>query len=89
MARTTLRMRHWLAVFILVAAIFLLGTLGAAAQGGLELKGNLNANDTEREEGYFALAQDTVLMARPGSPEHQWLKAHAGRTVRLVVEPAR
>jgi len=30
-----------------------------------------------------------VLMVRPGSPEHQWLKAHAGQTVRLIVEPAR
>ena len=82
-------MRHWLSLLILVAAIFFLGSLGTHAQNGLELKGNLNANDTEREEGYFALAQDTVLMVRPGSPEHQWLKAHAGETVRLVVEPAR
>lgn len=63
-------------------------SLGAGAQAGLELKGHLNANDTEREEGYFALAQDTVLMVRPGSPEHQWLKAHSGQTVRIVVEPA-
>jgi hypothetical protein len=82
-------MRHWLSIFILVAAIFFLGSLGVRAQNGIELKGNLNANDTEREEGYFALAQDTVLMVRPGSPEHQWLKAHAGQTVRLIVEPAR
>lgn len=82
-------MRHWLSFFILVAAIFVLGSLGARAQAGLEFKGPLNANDTEREEGYFAVAQDTVLMVRPGSPEHQWLKAHAGQTVRIVVEPAR
>ena len=81
-------MRHWLSIFILVAAVFFLGSLGADAQTGLELRGNLNANDTEREEGYFALAQDTVLMVRPGSPEHQWLKAHAGQQVRIIVEPA-
>ena len=80
-------MRHWFSIFILVAAIFFLGSLSTDAQNGIELKGNLNANDTEREEGYFALAQDTVLMVRPGSPAHQWLKAHAGRKVRLVVEP--
>jgi hypothetical protein len=82
-------MRHWFSLIILVAAIFFLGSLGARAQSGLELQGSLNANDTEREEGYFALAQDTVLMVRPGSPEHQWLKAHAGQTVRIVVSPAR
>ncbi len=82
-------MRHWLWLVILVGALFFLGNLGVRAQNGIELKGNLNANDTEREEGYFALAQDTVLMVRPGSPAHQWLKAHAGQTVRLVVEPER
>lgn len=82
-------MRHWLSIFILVAAVFILGSLSAGAQSGIEINGNLNANDTEREEGYFALAQDTVLMVRPGSPEHQWLKAHAGQQVRIVVEPAR
>jgi hypothetical protein len=80
-------MSRWLSLFILIAAIVFLGSLGVGAQDGLELKGPLNANDTEREEGYFALAQDTVLMVRPGSAEHRWLKAHAGQTVRLVVEP--
>lgn len=80
-------MRHWLSIFLLVAAVFFLGNL--SAQSGLQISGNLNANDTEREEGYFALAQDTVLMVRPGSPEHLWLKAHAGQQVKIVVEPAR
>jgi hypothetical protein len=81
-------MRHWLSAFMLIAALVFLGSLGIRAHSGLELRGNLNANDTEREEGYFALAQDTVLMVRPGTPEHQWLKAHAGQTVRIIVEPA-
>ena len=81
-------MRHWFSLFILVVAILILGTFGLRAQSGLELTGYLNANDTEREEGYFAVAQDTVLMVRPGSPEHQWLKRHAGQTVRIIVEPA-
>jgi hypothetical protein len=80
-------MRHWLSIFLLMAAVFFLGNL--SAQSGLQISGSLNANDTEREEGYFALAQDTVLMVRPGSPEHQWLKAHAGQQVKIVVEPAR
>jgi hypothetical protein len=81
-------MRQWLSLLILVAAILFLGALGLRAQDGLELKGNLAANDTERDEGYFSLAQDTMLMVRPGTPEHQWLKEHAGQTVRIVVEPA-
>ena len=61
-------MRHWLSLFILVAAIMFLGSLGVGAQDGLELKGHLKANDTEREEGYFALADDTVWMVRPARP---------------------
>ena len=81
-------MRHWLSFFLLVAAIMFLGSFGVGAHDGLDLTGHLNANDTEREEGYFALDQDTVLLVRPGSAEHRWLKAHAGQTVRLVVEPA-
>jgi hypothetical protein len=63
-------MRHWFSIFVLVAAIFFLGSLRTRAQTGIELKGN------------------TVLMVRPGSPEHQWLKSHAGQQVRIVVEPA-
>ena len=81
-------MRQRLSLFILVVAIMVIGKLAIGAYDGLELKGNLNANDIEREEGYFALAEDTVLMVRPGSAEHRWLKEHAGQTVRLVVEPA-
>jgi hypothetical protein len=81
-------MARWLWVLMLVAVVVVLGSLGADAQSGIELRGNLSANDTEREEGYFALAQDTVLMVRPGSEAHKWLKQHSGQTVRIVVEPA-
>ena len=69
-------------------AALLVGSLGVAAQDGAELRGLLNANETERNEGYFSVAQDTAIMVRPGSPMHQWLKDHAGQTVRIVIEPA-
>ncbi len=77
-------MRRWL-VFVLAA--ILIATFGVRAYNGIELRGNLTANDTEKQEGYFAIAQDTVLMVRPGSELHTWLKAHAGQNVRLLVEP--
>jgi hypothetical protein len=73
-------------VFILLALVAM--TLAVRANGGIELRGNLSANETEVQEGYFAVAQDTVLMVRPGSPMHQWLKEHQGQTVRILVEPA-
>jgi hypothetical protein len=66
----------------------MVATFGARANDGIEVRGSLSANETEREEGYFAIAQDTVLMVRPGSPAHQWLKQNSGRTVRVVIEPA-
>ena len=73
---------------VLILVGFLVMTLAVRANGGIELRGNLSANETEMQEGYFAVAQDTVLMVRPGSPLHQWLKDHQGQTVRVVVEPA-
>ena len=74
-------------VVVLVVAIVMMA-LGLRAQSGIEFRGNLTANDTEMQEGYFAVAQDTVLMVRPGSQLHNWLKQHSGQTVRIVVEPA-
>jgi hypothetical protein len=73
-------------VWVLLAVLIM--TFGVRANGGIELRGHLNANETEMQEGYFAVAQDTVLMVRPGSSLHQWLKDHHGQTVRIVVEPA-
>lgn len=75
------------AMAIVVLAL-LAATFGVRASGGFEVRGHLSANETELQEGYFAVAQDTVLMVRPGSELHRWLKAHAGQPVRVLVEPA-
>lgn len=74
-------------VLILIAAVIVM-TMALRAQSGIELRGRLSANETEMQEGYFAVAQDTVLMVRPGSQLHAWLKEHSGQMVRVVVEPA-
>ena len=73
---------------VLVLIALLVMTFALRANGGIELRGHLSANETEVQEGYFAVAQDTVLMVRPGSPLHQWLKEHQGQVVRVLVEPA-
>lgn len=72
----------------LVLFALLLMTFALRANGGIELRGHLSANETEMQEGYFAVAQDTVLMVRPGSPLHEWLKQNQGKIVRVLVEPA-
>lgn len=74
-----------LAVVLLALLVM---TFAVRANGGIELRGHLSANDAEVQEGYFAVAQDTVLMVRPGSELHEWLKRHQGQNVRIVVEPA-
>jgi hypothetical protein len=78
-------MRRWL-LFVLV--VVMAATLGLQAGRGIELRGTLSANDMEKEEGYFAIAEDTMIMVRPGSEFHHWLRRHAGQTVRIVIEPA-
>lgn len=78
-------MRRWVLIIVLAVALL---TVGVQAFSGFEIRGHLTANETEMQEGYFAVAQDTVLMVRPGSELHLWLKAHAGQDVRIVVEPA-
>lgn len=72
----------------LILFALLVMTFAVRANGGIELRGHLSANDTEMQEGYFAIAQDTVLMVRPGSELHQWLKRHQGQPVRVLIEPA-
>lgn len=76
----------WRRFLVVVLAVIAM-TLAVRAGNGFEIRGPLTANDTEIQEGYFAIAQDTVLMVRPGSELHRWLQAHAGQTVRIVVEP--
>ena len=73
---------------VLIVLAIIIMTFAVRANAGFELRGQLSANETELQEGYFAVAQDTVLMVRPGSQLHQWLKEHQGQMVRIVVEPA-
>jgi hypothetical protein len=79
-------MRNWRILLIAIG----LASAGfvAGAHSGIELRGELSASETEAEEGYFAIAADTTLVVRPGSPMHHWLRERAGQRIRLVVEPA-
>jgi hypothetical protein len=66
----------------------LLFGLGVAAQEGFVLTGRLSATDQEADEGYFAIDQQTMLVVKPGSELHAFLRGQAGKRVRIVVEPA-
>jgi hypothetical protein len=76
----------------LVVLVTLMGTLllglSVAAQEAFSLAGRLSATDQEADEGYFAIDQETMLVVKPGSQLHAYLKGQAGKRVRITVEPA-
>jgi hypothetical protein len=75
----------------LLMLITLLGTLlvglSVAAQDGFVMSGRLSATDQEADEGYFAIDQQTMIVVKPGSDLHSFLRGQSGRRVRITVEP--
>jgi hypothetical protein len=67
---------------------YLLAIAWLAAQEGFVLTGRLSATDQEADEGYFAIDQQTMVVAKPGSELHAYLRGQAGKRVRLTVTPA-
>jgi hypothetical protein len=76
-----------LAVLVTLIVTLLLGW-GVAAQEGFSLIGRLSATDQEADEGYFAIDQQTMIVVKPGSELHAYLRGQAGKHVRITVEPA-
>lgn len=75
----------------LVLLAMLIGTLlgwTVAAQEGFSLIGRLSATDQEADEGYFAIDQQTMIVVKPGSELHAYLRGQTGKRIRLTVEPA-
>jgi hypothetical protein len=58
-----------------------------AAQQGFTFSGRINATDQEVQEGYFALDPQTMLVVKPGSPIHAYLRGKVGQRVRITIEP--
>jgi hypothetical protein len=77
-----------LAVLVTLVAMLLLG-LSVAAQEAFSLTGRLSATDQEADEGYFAIDQQTMIVVKPGSELHAYLRGQAGKRVRITVEPDR
>lgn len=76
----------------LLVAITLVGSLllgmSIAAHDAFALTGRLGATDQEADEGYFAVDQQTMLVVKPGSDLHAYLRRRSGTRVRITVEPA-
>jgi hypothetical protein len=76
----------------LAALVAIIGFLAlaviAAAQEGFTVSGRLGATDQEAQEGYFAIDQQTMIVVKPGSELHAYLKGKVGKRVRITVEPS-
>lgn len=75
----------------LLVLVALMGTLlmglAAAAQERFSLSGRLSATDQESQEGYFAVDNQTMIVVKPGSDLHTYLRSKVGQRVRITVEP--
>ena len=74
-----------LAMLVALIGMFLAGV--AAAQQGFSLSGRLGATDQEAQEGYFAIDNQTMVVVKPGSDFHAYLRTKVGQRVRITVEP--
>jgi hypothetical protein len=70
----------------LMIGLMLVGA-GAAAENAFSIAGRVSATDQEAQEGYFAVDQQTMIVVKPNSALHAYLKTKVGQRVRLTVEP--
>ncbi len=69
-----------------LALVALLG-LTVAAQQGLTISGRLSATEQEMGEGYFAIDPQTMIVVKPGTDIHTYLRNRVGQRVKVTIEP--
>lgn len=62
------------------------GGAAVASQASIAVQGQVSATEQESDEGYFAVGNDTMIVAKPQSTLHRWLRAQNGRQVRVTIE---
>jgi hypothetical protein len=67
------------------AAIGLLLAAGAVASDAPTVTGIVSATEQESDEGYFAVGSDTMIVAKPNSRLHHWLRQRTGQEVRVTI----
>jgi len=75
-------------VVVLIALVvgIHVGGGAVASQSSISVEGAVGATEQESDEGYFAVGSDTMLVAKPRSALHQWLRSHNGQQVRVTIE---
>ena len=72
-------------VVLMIVALLMAGM--ALAQQGFTMRGRIGATDQEAQEGYFAIDNQTMVVVKPGSELHSYLRARVGQRVRITIEP--
>ena len=75
-----------LVVMVALVAVLAVAAI-AAAQAGFSVSGRLGATDQEAQEGYFAVDNQTMIVVKPGSELHKYLRSKVGTRVRITIEP--
>jgi hypothetical protein len=74
-----------LVVTLMTIALLVAGV--ALAQQGFTLRGRVGATDQEAQEGYFAIDNQTMIVVKPGSELHAYMRSRVGQRVRITIEP--
>jgi hypothetical protein len=74
-----------LVVIVMILALLVAGV--ALAQQGFTLRGRVGATDQEAQEGYFAIDNQTMIVVKPGSELHAYMRSRVGQRVRITIEP--
>ncbi len=69
-----------------IILLFLFARIGIAQEGST-ISGRLGATDQEVQEGYFAIDKQNMIVVKPGSAMHNYLKGKIGQRMRITVEP--
>ena len=72
-----------------VVFVVMLLAMRVAAQQGFSIAGRIGATDQEAQEGYFAIDAQTMLVVKPGTDVHAYLRGKVGQRVRITIEPER
>jgi hypothetical protein len=74
----------WLTIALL---LFALGRLSHAGDE-MSIFGFVTATEQEAGDGYFPVGADAMLVIKPGTGLHRWMRLHGGQHVRVTVETA-
>lgn len=74
-----------IAVIVMTLVLLMVGL--AVAQQGFTIRGRIGATDQEAQEGYFAVDNQTMIVVKPGSDLHGYMRARVGQRIRITIEP--